>query len=246
MTPMAPPASYPRLDRFHQGIVPMRTAAVLAFSCCLVALCGCPQATNTTTTSSLSTAAGKPSGVPETSTGAPAGAASTDAKAAPGGASGIALSAENTKIEFVGSKANGRHTGGFKQLSGNASLTEDKKAPQKFSIEISIESMYTDNPMLTRHLLNADFFEATAYPKATFETTSIEAAADGDATHAITGDLTMHGATKSISAPATVSADGGKLKLTTRFTIDRREWGINYGQGMVNNDVEISVSIETP
>jgi polyisoprenoid-binding protein YceI len=103
--------------------------------------------------------------------------------------------------------------------------------------------MFTDNPMLTRHLLNADFFEANTYPKATFKTTSIEAQAEGENTHSVTGDLTMHGVTKSISFPAKVSVSGGKAGLESKFTIDRREFGITYGQGMVNNDVEITVRV---
>jgi polyisoprenoid-binding protein YceI len=218
----------------------MKSLAALLTISCLACLAGCPMAAEPTSSSSpQATSSGKPLGVPETSTGAPAGAAN-DART---GGTRIALNAENSKIEFVGSKANGSHTGGFKELSGSAALTEDNSAISEISVEITIGSMFTDNPMLTRHLLNADFFEANTYPKATFKTTSIEAQAEGENTHSVTGDLTMHGVTKSISFPAKVSVSGGKAGLESKFTIDRREFGITYGQGMVNNDVEITVRV---
>jgi len=71
-------------------------------------------------------------------------------------------------------------------------------------------------------------------------------AGSGDQTHVITGDLTLHGTTKSISIPAMVTTTDDALTLTSTFTIDRTDYGMNFGTDKVNKEVIIKVSLKTP
>src|SRR5437879_1331641 len=47
-----------------------------------------------------------------------------------------AFDASNAKIEFVGTKPNGRHDGGFKEFTGTAELTPDGKGLAKVTVDI--------------------------------------------------------------------------------------------------------------
>ena len=81
-----------------------------------------------------------------------------------------ALTGENTKLEFVGTKANGKHVGGFKKLSGTATAADGGMA---IEAEIDCDSLYTDDPQgkLTQHLKSPDFFAVKDHPTAKFKST---------------------------------------------------------------------------
>jgi len=145
------------------------------------------------------------------------------------------LDGENTKIEFTGTKKDGKHVGGFKKVSGSA--TDDKGWAIKLDIET--ESLYSDDEKLTKHLLSADFFGVKDNPKASFATTKIE---KGDKGYTVTGTLTLLGKSKEISFPAEITT-GETFKLKAEFKIDRTEFGMTYGEGKVDKEVAIKVDV---
>lgn len=152
------------------------------------------------------------------------------------------LTGENTKVTFVGTKADGKHEGGFKKASGTATLSNPADPTTlKISLTFDMASLYSDNAMLTGHLKSADFFEVKRYPKATFQSTKVADA--GPAGFTVTGKLSMHGKTKEVSFPAKISTTGG-LSLTSKFTIDRTAWGMVYGKGKVDDKVTINVGLK--
>jgi polyisoprenoid-binding protein YceI len=148
-------------------------------------------------------------------------------------AAALALTPENTKIEFVGTKPNGKHEGGFKAFSGGVELAGD--AVSKVSVEIDANSLYSDNPKLTGHLKSPDFFDVKTHPKAAFVSTNIKKEAGKDATHLITGDLTLHGETKAITLPAKIETAKDAVTVSSEFTIKRSDFGMTYGQGKVDD-----------
>jgi len=151
------------------------------------------------------------------------------------------LTGKNTTITFIGTKPNGRHEGGFKTVTGTATLPGKDLTELKITLDIDVDSMYTDTPKLTAHLKSPDFFGVKSNPKAKFESTKVEKSDKG---YNVTGELTMCGKTNSINFPATVSASGGELRLTARFTIDRTQWGMTYGRGKVDDNVTLNVSVK--
>jgi polyisoprenoid-binding protein YceI len=153
----------------------------------------------------------------------------------------ITLDGKNTKIEFVGTKPGGKHEGGFKALSGTASVTGTDATTLKLDVEIDTNSLYSDTPKLTTHLKSADFFSVANYPKAKFVVTKVEKAAQG---YTITGDFTLLAKTKSISFPANISAGANGLGIASEFTINRQDYGMSFGTGKVNNEVKIKVAIK--
>jgi polyisoprenoid-binding protein YceI len=150
------------------------------------------------------------------------------------------LTGDNTKITFVGTKPQGKHEGGFKKLTGTATIDGNDATTLKISIEIDMNSTFTDNGMLTNHLKSPDFFGVKNNPKSKFATTKVE---KGDAGYTVTGKLTLNGKTKDVTFPAKIEVADGKLTLSSDFKINRNDWGISYGRGMVDDDVALKVSL---
>lgn len=149
------------------------------------------------------------------------------------------LTGENTKIEFEGTKKDGKHSGNFPKLSGSFDLGEDV-SKSKISLTIDMDALTSDNPMLTAHLKNVDFFETKKYPEAKFVSKSIKS--DKEA-FIVTGDLTMHGKTKQVSFPAKIAKTGGAATLSSEFSINRSDWGITYGEGKIDEAVKLTVHV---
>jgi polyisoprenoid-binding protein YceI len=159
--------------------------------------------------------------------------------AGPAFADSVKLTGENTKITFVGTKPGGKHEGGFKALTGTA--TVDGGQLTKVQVEIDVDSLWSDNEKLTAHLKSPDFFGVKTNPKASFTSTKIEKTDSGTT---ISGDLTINGKTKNVSFPATVTTEGGTVKITSALTIDKRDFGMTYGGGKIDDKVAIQVAVE--
>jgi polyisoprenoid-binding protein YceI len=156
------------------------------------------------------------------------------------GAAEFALSGKNTTITFVGTKPNGKHDGGFKELTGIAAIDGNDVTTLKISVEIDMQSLYADNNKLTNHLKSPDFFGIKSNPKSKFVSTKVDKAG-GDVK--ITGDLTMCGQTKSVTFPAQIQVNGDGLTLSSKFTVDKSQWGMTYGRGKIHDEVKLTVNV---
>jgi len=169
---------------------------------------------------------------------------SSDDKPGPSFPSGPgAITPNNTKIEFIGTKPDGKHNGGFKSFSGSIQPPDADITKTTITVQIDTDSLYTDtDPKLGNHLRSPDFFEVKKYPEAKFVSKEIKAEKKDGNTHTITGDLTLHGTTKTITIPAKVGETAETLTLDSSFAIDRTEFGIAYKPAEVDKEVKITVS----
>jgi polyisoprenoid-binding protein YceI len=184
----------------------------------LLALVACESEIDNKTAATVADApAAAPAAAP-----APAPAAAEPAAAnAPEGA--LPLKADS-KIEWVGAKVTKDHPGGFERLSGHATLKDGALAGA--TVEIALDSLYSDHPKLTKHLKDADFFDVATYPSATFTVTEV-AAGEGDKS-TVKGTLDLHGVKKEISFPATVTVSDGSATVSAEFTLMRKDFGMAY------------------
>ena len=72
------------------------------------------------------------------------------------------------------------------------------------SIEADMASIDTDNDKRDEHLRSADFFDTKKFPVVTFQSTSISKNDSGKYT--ITGDLFMHGVTRTVVLSAIIKS----------------------------------------
>ena len=150
------------------------------------------------------------------------------------------LNGENTKIEFEGTKKDGKHTGHFPKLTGIFELGEDA-TKGKIEVKIEMDALTSDNEMLTGHLKSVDFFETKKFPEAKFVSKSIQAHKDG---YEVKGELTMHGKTKEIAFHAHIGKKEGFTTLTSNFAIKRSEWGINYKPADIEDSVKLKIDLK--
>jgi polyisoprenoid-binding protein YceI len=205
-----------------------------------------PTATTATPTDPA-TPAEPSASTPSVPASASASASAADVPATAGG--GLLIAPEGSKIEFIGSKVTGSHNGGFKTFSGTAELTPDQSAPSKITVDIDMGSTWADNGKLTEHLKSPDFFDAAKYPKSSFVTTEITPGGEKGATHTITGNLTLHGVTKSISFPAKVTVKDGGMELVSEFALNRKDFQVNYpgkANDLIRDEVVIKIDVKAP
>jgi len=151
----------------------------------------------------------------------------------------LGINTAESKVNWLGKKPTGEHTGYVKLSDGEILLDKNEIKGGSFVIDLNTitdtdlkdEGM---NARLVGHLKSADFFDVAKYPTAKFAITRITklsgtAAGAAKATHNIEGDLTIKGITKKISFDASINLLNGKLTASTSaFTIDRTQWGVNY------------------
>ena len=149
------------------------------------------------------------------------------------------ITPQNSQIAFVGSKVTGSHNGSFGDFSGQIDYNGTPEQ-SRVNINIKSESITTDTPDLTKHLKTADFFDVAKFPESTFVSTAIKAGGDGGASHTVTGNLTLHGVTKSVTFPATINVTPEVATVDSTFSINRKDFGINYA-GAADNAIRDNV-----
>lgn len=152
---------------------------------------------------------------------------------------------ENTSIEFVGTHVGDDpkpRLGGFKKFSGQIEMADGK--PKSLNVDMEITSIWTEFDNLTKHLMNADFFEADKFPKSKFESTSITVLGDGNCI--IKGELTLHGISDNFEFPAKYKATDQGLVLTSDFTLDRTQFGMKKMTDGVEAVVSLNVVVGKP
>jgi polyisoprenoid-binding protein YceI len=155
------------------------------------------------------------------------------------------ITPENSKVEWIGSKVTGHHNGSFQKFSGQVDYSGN---PETSRVEINIDSssITADDPKLTEHLKTADFFDVAKFPQATFVSTAIKPGGDKGASHTVTGNLTLHGVTKAVTFPATIAATPEAITVDSSFSINRKDFGINYAgavDNLIRDDVVLTLKI---
>jgi polyisoprenoid-binding protein YceI len=154
------------------------------------------------------------------------------------------VSAEKSRIDWIGSKKADFHTGFFPIKSGSVSVDGGKLKGGKFVIDLAGVKV-TDaggGDRLTGHLKSPDFFDVAKNAEATFEITSVNytsaTAAD------VAGTLNIKGNVVPVKFVANVrSADDKGFFAQAFLSIDRTLLGVAYGAGMVSNDVQLAIHI---
>ena len=144
--------------------------------------------------------------------------------------------------------------GHFDSFSGSIQIDPDNIEDAKFSITVDVDSVDTNNTKRDEHVKSADFFNSRQYPKATFESTSIQQVSDG--VYDLKGKFSFHGKTLPVTAKLTDVTFGeqrGKdaIGFHAVFSIKRSDYGItkyvdanNPEDGGLGDTVQIIVSSE--
>ena len=178
-----------------------------------------------------------------------ANAAPESSPAKPGGAATLAITPDNSKIEFTAAKVTRSHLGSFKKFTGTIDLVANQLESSRVTIDIDPASVVTDEDQLTGHLKTPDFFDVAKFPKAIFASTKIEQTNTGGATHTVTGNFELHGVKKSISFPATIQLAADSVWVNAEFAINRKDFGLIYpgkADDLIRDGVVIKLTLKVP
>jgi polyisoprenoid-binding protein YceI len=157
------------------------------------------------------------------------------------------------RIRHFVSKVEGR----FKDFDGTIWIDRQNPSASRVELTIPTASIDTSNEGRDKDLRSENFFDAAKYPTITFKSTKIEP--KGKDSYEVTGELSMHGVTKTITVPV---KHGGFLKMKGRngmtektgfeiaLPLNRKDFGITWnrpldtGGFMLSDDVEINVQVE--
>ena len=139
------------------------------------------------------------------------------------------------------------YSGSFSNVSGKLSLDPKKPAASELSVTIPIASVQTTSDKLTSELKDADWFDAAKFPDATFVSTSVVPTGKGEAT--VTGNLTLHGVTKTETLKVKFLGAGTNPidhKYTVGFDaagiIKRSDFGVTKYVPYVSDEVRLHIA----
>jgi len=168
----------------------------------------------------------------------------TVAAAAPAvGTVTYAFSNQGSKLEFTGAKVTAKHEGAFNAFRGTIQVVDGKAEASTVTAEIDTASLAVEPAKLAGHLKSADFFDVAKFPKAKFTSTAIKPGGANGATHTVTGNLELHGVTKSVSFPATLKVAGDAADADAEFAINRKDFAIVY-TGMPDDLIKDDILIK--
>lgn len=160
------------------------------------------------------------------------------------------LDASHSQVLFSYSHLGFSTTHGmFSGFEGNIVFDAENPGNSTVSVSMPTKSMLTGWDERFGHFMSPDFFGASDEDVISFTSTAIEVT--GEATANITGDLTMHGVTKSVVLDAKLNKSGVHpmmkkdwMGLDATTTLLRSDFGLGAFAPFVSDAVELKISVE--
>lgn len=172
------------------------------------------------------------------------------------GMASLAMAAETYKVDPVHSSVlfrakhfnTGYFYGRFNSVSGSVVVDDANPAKSSVEIQVKVESIDTNDAKRDQHLKSPDFFNAKQFPTISFKSKQVKKS--GKDAYEVTGDLTIHGVTRSVTANVTRTGEGKdpfggyRIGFETVFTIKRSDFGMKFMLQGISDEVRLIVSIE--
>ena len=141
--------------------------------------------------------------------------------------------------------------GGFKTFSATITSSKDDLSDAVVELTAEISSINSGVEPRDNHLKGPEFFDAATYPTLTFKSTSFKKVTDKN--YVMTGDLTLHGVTKSVTLNVTFNGtytNTASNKVSAGFhiggIIKRSDFGIGstFPANLLGDDVNLDANTE--
>jgi polyisoprenoid-binding protein YceI len=154
-------------------------------------------------------------------------------------------------------KGHGHHLAA-KDFSGRVELTPGTILPASLRLVVKAASLHETGADFTdeqKKIINKELhdivFHPDQYPDIVFQSTNVTAKpakSGGGFDVKLTGDLTLHGVTRRIEIPATVTLNGDEMRSVGEFSIDRDDFKVKatsaaHGMVRVSNKVKFEFDI---
>jgi polyisoprenoid-binding protein YceI len=153
-------------------------------------------------------------------------------------------------------KGHGHHLAAS-DFSGRVELTPQSITPASLRLVVKAASLHETSAVFTdqqKQIINKELHDIVLlpdqYPDIIFQSTNVTAkpASTGGYDVKLTGDLTLHGTTRRIEIPATVTVNGDEMRAVGKFSIDRDDYKVKatsaaHGAVRVDNTVRFEFDI---
>ena len=117
------------------------------------------------------------------------------------------------------------------------------------AFQVPIRSFKFEKELMQEHF-NENYMESSKFPKADFrgkvaDISSVNFSKDGVYNVRVTGKMTMHGTTRDVSTPCTITVKGGIATGAAKFKIRPTDYGIKIPgvvAGKIAQEIEVTVS----
>lgn len=115
--------------------------------------------------------------------------------------------------------------------------------------QVPIKSFRFEKQLMEEHF-NENYLESSKFPKAVFkgrleEPARINYKADGDYPVQAKGELTIHGVTRTVVVPGTISVKNGQVTTRSRFVVKPADYAIRIPAataGKIGETIEVTVN----
>jgi polyisoprenoid-binding protein YceI len=138
--------------------------------------------------------------------------------------------------------------GRFNDIAGTVTLDDKNPAGGSFQLQLKADSVDTGIAKRDAHLKSPDFFNAKEFKTISFRSKQVKAVKEN--VFEVTGDLNLHGVTKSITVTVKRVGSGndpfGKYRtgFETNFTIKRSDYGMNFMPQALGDEIWLLVGFE--
>ena len=139
------------------------------------------------------------------------------------------------------------YNGRLTNVSGTLDLSAKTPTESSLAVTVPVESVSTTSVKLDDELKSKDWLDAASFPTMTFKSKSVTPSGKGQAK--VTGDLTLHGVTKSVTLMAHFVGSGVNplsKKYTVGFDITgdikRSDFGVKTYVPLISDTVQLTIN----
>lgn len=154
------------------------------------------------------------------------------------------VAADTSTVTFVAEQQGGKFNGKFAEFTAVIDFDPAMAASGSIVGTVVLDSVDTRDFDRDASLVDPDWFDVANFPEARFESTSIEAGADGG--FVAHGNLTLKGKTKPVDLNFTFTQDGATATFEGKLSINRFDFNVGAGWNdtyMVGKDVETTIKL---
>jgi len=145
--------------------------------------------------------------------------------------------------------------GSFSGITGALTENSDDSTLSSVVASVPVATLSTGDAQRDGHLKSPDFFDAEKFPDMAFKSLNVDRMAESQ--YAVTGELTIHGVTKTASfnvegpsAPAKDPWGNIRIGLSATTKINRKDFGLSWnaaleaGGFLVGDEVSIALEVQ--
>jgi polyisoprenoid-binding protein YceI len=115
--------------------------------------------------------------------------------------------------------------------------------------QVPVKSFKFEKQLMKEHF-NENYMESDKYPRADYkgviaDLSKVNFAKDGTYNVTSNGKLTIHGVTKDVTAPGTITVKGSSVTVNSKFSVKPADYKISIPklvEGKIANSIEVTVN----